>query len=102
MNFKTKITLVISIFMVASLSVFGVFSYMDTKRNSLLQVEKSVTMASQALTDYIDLWVASKKSMIASGARSLSDLEEISESELKARLREITLTIGGIDSFVGT
>jgi methyl-accepting chemotaxis protein len=102
MNFKTKITLVISIFMVASLSVFGVFSYMDTKRNSLLQVEKSVTMASQALTDYIDLWVASKKSVIASGARSLSDLEEISESELKARLREMTQTIGGIDSFVGT
>lgn len=102
MNFKTKITLVISIFMVASLSVFGVFGYMDTKRNSLLQVEKSVAMASQALTDYIDLWVASKKNVIASGARSLWDLEDISETELKARLREVTQTIGGIDSFVGT
>lgn len=36
------------------------------------------------------------------GARSLFDLEEISEQELKTRLREITQTIGGIDSFVGT
>ncbi|MBN2965443.1 methyl-accepting chemotaxis protein [Sulfurospirillum sp. T05] len=102
MNFKTKITLVISVFMVASLGVFGIFGYMDTKRNSLLQVEKSVMMASHALTDYIDLWVASKKAVIASGARSLFDLEEISEQELKTRLREITQTIGGIDSFVGT
>lgn len=61
MSFKFKITLAICALMFLSLSVFGIFSYIDTKKNSIVQVESSLKMASHALTDYIDLWVATKK-----------------------------------------
>lgn len=101
MHFKTKITLTISILILLSLSSFGIFSYIDTKKNSVIQVEESLTMSSRALTDYIDLWIASKRVVVESVAVALSDIETMSEEELKAKLVELTKTISGIDSFVG-
>ncbi|MCD8477200.1 MAG: hypothetical protein LRY68_04215 [Sulfurospirillum sp.] len=61
MNFKTKVTLIISLLICISLMAFGVVSYMDTKKNSITQVEATLKMASRSLTDYIDLWIANKK-----------------------------------------
>ena len=101
MHFKTKITLTISILILLSLSFFGIFSYMDTKKNSVIQVEESLLMSSRALTDYIDLWIASKRVVVESTAMALSDIEMMSEEQLKAKLMELTKTISGIDSFVG-
>ncbi|MBP6497590.1 MAG: methyl-accepting chemotaxis protein [Campylobacteraceae bacterium] len=101
MNFKTKITLTISILILLSLSAFGVFSYIDTKKNSVIQVEESLMMSSRALTDYINLWIASKRVVVESTAITLSDIETMSEEQLKAKLMELTKTISGIDSFVG-
>ena len=84
-----------------SLSAFGVFSYIDTKKNSVIQVEESLMMSSRALTDYINLWIASKRVVVESTAITLSDIETMSEEQLKAKLMELTKTISGIDSFVG-
>ncbi|WP_263833968.1 methyl-accepting chemotaxis protein [Sulfurospirillum oryzae] len=101
MQFKIKITLTISILMFLSLSIFGLFSYIDTKKNSVIQVESSIQMASRSLTDYIDLWIASKKNVVDATARSLSNIASLSENEIKHTLQETTKTIGGVDSFIG-
>ena len=60
MSFKAKIILTISVLMFLSLSIFSAISYMDTKKNSVVQIEASLKMASRALTDYIDVWAAGK------------------------------------------
>ncbi|MDD3343357.1 MAG: cache domain-containing protein, partial [Sulfurospirillaceae bacterium] len=101
MQFKTKITLTISILMFLSLTTFGLFSYLDTKKNSVAQVEKSLVLASNALTDYIDMWALNKKNVMQSTARSLTDIEIIDSNQIRAILQETTLTLGGFDTTVG-
>ncbi|QIR75559.1 methyl-accepting chemotaxis protein [Sulfurospirillum diekertiae] len=101
MNFKTKVTLIIALLICISLTAFGFVSYIDTKKNSITQVESTLKMASRSLTDYIDLWVLSKKHGLESAARMLTDVETMSESQIKAVLQETTLASGGRDSFLG-
>ncbi|ACZ12946.1 methyl-accepting chemotaxis protein [Sulfurospirillum deleyianum] len=101
MNFKTKVTLIISLLICISLMAFGVVSYVDTKKNSITQVEATLKMASRSLTDYIDLWVASKKKNLSSSARMLSNIETMSEAEIKAILKETTQASESRDTFVG-
>ena len=58
-------------------------------------------MASNSLTDYIDLWLASKKNSVESVARSIASKPDMSDDELKERLKELTKTVGALQSFVG-
>ena len=76
-------------------------SYIDTKKNSVIQIESSLKMASRALTDYIDLWIASKKSGVAGYARSLSNADTMDEAELVAKLKDMTQTFDAMDSYAG-
>ena len=101
MSFKAKIILTISVLMFLSLSIFSMVSYMDTKKNSIIQIENSLKMASRALTDYIDVWSAGKKSGMESSARTLSDISTMDEAEVRAKLQETTKTLGGFDTTVG-
>ena len=101
MSFKTKITLTICALMFASLSIFGIFSYIDTKKNSVLQTESSLQMASRALTDYIDLWISTKKKGVESTAKSLKDIDVMAISDLIERLRDVSTMLGALDSYVG-
>ena len=77
MSFKSKVILALSALMFASLSVFSMISYYDTKKNSVIQVESSLQMASRALTDYIDVWIAGKKSGIESAARYVTNVHSM-------------------------
>ena len=95
MNFKTKVTLIIALLICISLTAFGVVSYIDTKKNSIIQVEANLQMASRSLTDYIDLWLSGQKNILSSSARMLSDMEDMSEAQIKAILQETTKTPGG-------
>ena len=63
MSFKAKIIVTISVLMFLSLSIFSAISYRDTKKNSVIQIEASLKMASRALTDYIDVWQLVKKAV---------------------------------------
>lgn len=101
MHFKTKVTLSIALLMFLSLTIFGYISYVDTKKSSVTQVEASIQIASNSLTDYIDLWIASKKDVVEAAARSLSSASSLSDEELKERLKELTKTLKGLDSFIG-
>ena len=100
MQFKTKVTLIISFLICISLTTFGFVSYMDTKKNSIIQVEANLKTAAGSLTDYIDLWLSGQKNILSSSARMLSDMEEMSEEQIKAILKETTKTTGGKDSFL--
>ena len=101
MSFKTKIITTISILIFLSLGIFSLFSYIDTKKNSVTQVESSLKMASRSLTDYIDLWVASKKSGVQSVARSLSMVGSMDDAELVAKLNEMSITLNAMESYAG-
>ena len=101
MHFKTKVILAISVLTLLSLSAFGFFSYIDTKKTSITQIESSLSMASRCLTDYIDRYISSKRHIIEMTARSLESLEAMSEEELDRHLVHLTKVIDGIDSFVG-
>ncbi|ARU49642.1 methyl-accepting chemotaxis protein [Sulfurospirillum diekertiae] len=101
MSFKAKIILTISALMFLSLSIFCAISYIDTKKNSVVQVESSLKMASRALTDYIDLWVESKKKGVAGYARSLSNSATMDEVELQAKLKDMAKTFDALDAYAG-
>lgn len=57
-------------------------------------------MASRALTDYIDVWIASKKSGVESAARYLTNVQSMNRDDVKVILQETTKTLGGFDTLV--
>ncbi|MDY0264757.1 MAG: hypothetical protein RBR12_06195 [Sulfurospirillum cavolei] len=96
MSFKIKIILGISVLMFLSLSLFSLISYLDTKKNSVIQIESSLSMASRSLTDFIDSWASGKKSTMESTARYLTDVEIMDSLQIRTILQETTKTLGGI------
>ncbi|WP_333803719.1 methyl-accepting chemotaxis protein [Sulfurospirillum sp.] len=101
MSFKAKIIVTISVLMFLSLSIFSAISYRDTKKNSVIQIEASLKMASRALTDYIDVWASGKKSGMESSARTLTEISTMEDADIRSRLQETTKTLGGFDTTVG-
>lgn len=101
MSFRTKITLMISLLLSVSLTIFGFLGYMDTKKNSILQVESNIQMAARSLSDYIDLWIESKKHVVEATAHTLNDADIMNEADLKAHLAKLTKTIRGVVTYVG-
>ena len=101
MNFKNKIALVVSIIVFLGLSLFGVFSYMDTKENSVIQVESSLKSKARGLTEYIDFWLENKKNVVADTAESLKYAEDTWEGELLPKLKKYSDKIGAIDAYIG-
>jgi len=101
MSFKLKIILAISTLLFLSLSTFGFFSYMDTKKNSVIQIESSLKMASHALSDYIDLWLLNKKSGVESTSKTFQDIDVTALSDIIEKLQEVTKTLGARDAYVG-
>ena len=102
MSFKSKIIITIAALIFLSLSVFSFFSYIDTKKNSVIQVERSIKMSSQALAEYIDLWLASKKSVSETIATSIGQLNSSDEAQIQEKLKELTKMLGGDDSYMGS
>jgi methyl-accepting chemotaxis protein len=101
MHFKTKVTLIIALLMCLSLMAFGLTNYYETKKNSIRQIEASLKTQSSALTDYVDLWVSSKKEVLGATALRLASIETMSPEELNSHLLYLVKSVGGIDAFVG-
>ncbi|ATB69976.1 signal transduction histidine-protein kinase [Sulfurospirillum diekertiae] len=101
MLFKTKIILTVSVLMFLSLISFSLFSYQDTKENSIHQIESSLTMASRSFKDYIDLLLSTKKSNIESASRYYKDIDIRTLHDMVEKLGETTKIIGAVDSYVG-
>ncbi len=101
MSFKNKIALVVSIIVFLGLSVFGVFSYMDTKHSSVEQVESSLISKAKGLTSYIDLWIKNKKSIVADTAEAFRYSEDSWEGELVPKLKKYANKIGAMDAYIG-
>ncbi|AFL68165.1 methyl-accepting chemotaxis protein [Sulfurospirillum barnesii] len=101
MSFKAKVIMTISVLMFLSLTIFSFISYVDTKKNSVIQVEESLKMAARGLTDYIDAWVAGKKSGVESAGRYLSDVHTMERTSVIAILQETTKSLGGFDTTIG-
>jgi len=101
MHFKTKVTLIIALLMCVSLTAFGIVNYIETKQNSITQIESSLQIASNSLTDYIDLWVEAKRDVVSATAIKLQALETMNDTELNDQLLHLTKSINGLDTFVG-
>ena len=101
MSFKVKIILTLFALMFLSLSMFSAISYIDTKKNSVKQIETTLHIASQSLADYIDLWISTKKNAIESTARFMQDIDLMTPTDLIAKLQETTKMLGAMDSYVG-
>ena len=101
MLFKTKIIITVSVLMFLSLISFSLFSYQDTKKNSIHQIESSLTMASHSFQDYIDLLLSTKKNDIESASRFFKDIDIRTLHDMTEKLKETTKIIGAVDSYVG-
>ena len=101
MYFRTKILLAVSVLMVLVLGTFSYFTYMDTKKNSTAQVENALKMASESLSDYIDLWLSGKRHGVETLARQYTNINEISNHEILASLKNATTLLGAKESYVG-
>ena len=101
MQFKTKVTLIIALLISISLTAFGFISYIETKKNSITQVENSLKLASTSLTDYVDVWIEAKRDVLSATATRLQSIESMSDEELNAHLLHLSKSINGLDSFVG-
>ncbi|ATB69216.1 methyl-accepting chemotaxis protein [Sulfurospirillum diekertiae] len=101
MSFKGKVIGALCVLMFLSLSIFSMISYFDTKKNSVIQIETTLHMASQSLSDYIDLWISTKKNGVESTARFMQDIDLMTPNDLIAKLQETTKVLGAMDSYVG-
>lgn len=101
MNFKNKLALSGFLIMLVSLSAFGLFSYMDTKKNSVEQIEITLQDKSKNLTDYIDLWLKNKKEHVANISNELWYVENLLENELFSKLKYYTKNLRAMDSYIG-
>ena len=101
MSFKGKVIGALGVLMLLSLSIFSLISYFDTKKNSVVQIETTLNMASQSLSDYIDLWISTKKNGVESTARFMQDIDLMTPNDLIAKLQETTKVLGAMDSYVG-
>ena len=101
MSFKNKITLVVSMIVVIGLSLFGSFSYIDTKESSINQVQISLTSKAKSLTEFIDLWLSNKKNMVKIAAGELSNSQNIPKDELMNILIRYSKNIGSATAYIG-
>ncbi|MCR1811492.1 methyl-accepting chemotaxis protein [Sulfurospirillum sp. hDNRA2] len=101
MHFQTKVTLTLALLMGSALSSFGVLNYLETQKHSILQVESSLKATADALTDYVDLWVSSKKEVLMATALKLSSIESMDPETLDEHLVHLAKSIDGLDAFVG-
>jgi methyl-accepting chemotaxis protein len=87
--------------MLSSLLSFSLFSYQDTKENSIHQIESSLTMATHSFKDYIDLLIGTKKNNIESASRFFRDIDIRTLHDMVEKLKETTKIVGAVDSYVG-
>ena len=90
MHFQTKVTLTLALLIGSALSSFGVLNYLETQKHSISQVESSLKATADALTDYVDLWVSSKKEVLMATALKLSSIESMSPETLDEHLVHLT------------
>jgi methyl-accepting chemotaxis protein len=88
--------------MVAGFILFSVFSYQDTKKNSLTQFSSFNLALTQSLAHFLDLWAIEKKQAVASMADSFTDISYIDEDEIFRRLSIYTKSTGASDAYVAT
>ena len=101
MLFRTKITLTASVLIFLCFVSFGLFSYFDTKENSVHQIESSLTTTSRSFTNYIDLLLHTKKDNVLSAAQFFRDIDIRTLHDMTEKLKETTKIIDGIDTYVG-
>ena len=101
MSFKFKITLAICALMFLSLSVFGIFSYIDTKKKqycaSRMQTKNGITCFDRLYRPM----GCDKKSGVDSTARSFKEIDIMAISDIIDKLQESTKILGAMDAYVG-
>ena len=100
MKFKSKIAIAVSILMIVGLGLFGVFSYYHTKNNSVNQVESSLKIKAKGLTQFIDLWLLSKKNNVKGTAERMTNIEFLYDSEIVSKLQKYIKEMAAQEAYV--
>ena len=81
-GFKQKIALSSGIFLVASLIIFGIVSFINIKENMHLEIEKTHTLKIE-----IESWLNAQKLVLETSADDISRLPEFTEDAIKPYLK---------------
>ncbi len=101
MSFKNRLAIAVSIVVLVGLSTFGGFSYFNTKNNSIIQVQSSLNYKASALTDYTDLWLYGKKSIVFDTAKKLKRAKDYFEDEVVYKLKNYAKDMGAMSAYIG-
>jgi len=86
-GFKQKIALSSGIFLVASLFIFGIVSFINIKENMHLEIEKTLLAKANALKIEIESWLNTQKIVLETSADDISRLPEFTEEAMKPYLK---------------
>jgi len=86
-GFKQKIALSSGIFLVASLFIFGIVSFINIKENMHLEIEKTLLAKANALKIEIESWLNTQKIVLETSADDISRLPEFTEDAMKPYLK---------------
>lgn len=101
MSFKNKVAITIVMIVFLGLSIFGGFSYVNTKQNSIKQIEVSLLTRALSLADYTDLWLAGEKSTVVKTAKKLTRVKDYFEDEVVYKLQNYAKEMGAMSAYVG-
>lgn len=98
MLFKNKLTIICLLFLIIGLSIFGILSYLDTRKNSQLVFQNNLEIITSDLAAYLDLWTSEKKRIIDIASKDILVMDFSNEVGLKEKL----LSVNGMTNALGT
>jgi methyl-accepting chemotaxis protein len=101
MSFKNKLLIINTLFLAIGLIVFGIFSYIDTKKNSLLVFQNNLEIITSDMAAYLDLWAIEKKRIVQVASNDLQIIDFSNENELKKKLFSINSTANALGTYIG-
>ena len=87
LGFRQKIAILVGIFLSASLFLFGILSFLDSKANLRHEIEQTQLTKANALKTDIEAWLESKKMVLETSAEDIALLGHFDEENLKPYLK---------------
>lgn len=102
MSFKNKLLLTVSSFFIVGLVVFGVFNYLDNKKESTSALYQKLSILTDNSSSYIDLWFSEHKSTISAYATRFVDLHDIDLNRVYERVDSIYKISHPLSAYLAT
>lgn len=101
LGFKQKIALSSSFFLGASLLIFAILSFVNTKQNLRTQIEQTQLVKTQLLKLEIESWLNAQKLVLETSAEDISYVSEFTEATLKPFLKTVHKETKASKAYIG-